>query len=64
MSQKPEYDRGYQDGVRAAVTWLHKRAKEMGDPHAQRVLDSAATNLGWDHSRRELPQAPADRPVP
>lgn len=51
MTQKPEYERGHQDGVRAAVTWLHKRADEMNDPHARAVLNSAATNLGWDHSR-------------
>jgi hypothetical protein len=34
-------------GVRRAVTWLHERAAEMNDPHAQQVLNSAATNLGW-----------------
>lgn len=35
-------------GVRWAITWLHERAREMNDGHAQQVLHSAATNLGWD----------------
>lgn len=47
MSNLPEYKRGYQDGIRVAVTWLHRRAKQMDDPHAVQVLNSAATNLGW-----------------
>lgn len=38
-------------GVRRAITWLHRRAQKMVDPHARIVLDSAATNLGWDLRR-------------
>jgi len=48
MSQMPPYKRGYRDGVRWTVTWLHARAAEMNDPHARAILNSAATNLGWD----------------
>lgn len=51
MTQIPNYDRGFRDGVRTAVTWLHNRAAEMNDPHAQAVLRSASTNLGWDNGR-------------
>ena len=38
----------FNNGIRRAITWLHDRAKEMNDPHAKAVLNSAATNLGWD----------------
>jgi hypothetical protein len=44
---------GRRDGIRFAITWLHKRAEEMNDPHAKLVLNSAATNLGWDLERTE-----------
>lgn len=50
--RKPEYDRGFRDGIRCAVTWLHGRAKEMNDPHAVAILNTAAFNLGADHSPR------------
>jgi len=33
-------------GVRAAIAWLHRRADKMNDPHATRVLNSAAFSLG------------------
>lgn len=33
-------------GVRRAIEWLHERAKEMNDPHAEQVLNSAAFSLG------------------
>lgn len=46
MSKMDEYARGKRDGVRAAVEWLHLRAKGMNDPHARRILDSAALHLG------------------
>lgn len=52
MGSIPEYQRGQQDGIRAAVTWLHERANEMNDPHAKVILNSAATNLGWAWSHR------------
>lgn len=41
-----EYERGHQDAIRAAVTWLHNEAKTMNDPHARRLLDGAAFGLG------------------
>lgn len=42
---------GRRDGIRFAVKWLAARAIEMNDPHAKTVLDSAATNLGWEGAR-------------
>lgn len=41
-----EYERGHQDAIRAAITWLHTEAKSMNDPHARRLLDGAAFALG------------------
>ena len=35
-------------GIRWAITWLHKRADQMNDPHARQVLNDAAFNLGND----------------
>ena len=49
MGVIPEYSRGFQDGVRKAITWLHYRAGTMRDPKATAIIDSAATNLGWEH---------------
>lgn len=46
MSRIPEYTRGQRDGIRWAITWLHSRAREMNDPHAKGVLNSAAFNMG------------------
>lgn len=37
---------GFRNGVRAAITWLHRRAVEMNDPHAKALLNSAAFDLG------------------
>lgn len=42
----PEYDRGFRDGMRFAVTWLHQQAREMNDPWAKTVLNTAAFGLG------------------
>ena len=50
MSQKPDYDRGWQDGIRWAVTWLHNQAAVMNDPHARSLYNGAAFNLGSDAS--------------
>ena len=50
MTSIPEYDRGFRDGIRAAVTWLHRRAEEMNDPHAKGLYNTAAFNLGTDFS--------------
>ena len=63
MSSLPDYDRGYRDGLRAAVTWLANRAGSMTDPHAQAVLNSAATNLGWDANRGKIPSTARARPA-
>lgn len=52
MTQKPDYERGFRDGIRSAVTWLHNLADEMNDPHARLVLNCAAFNLGSDASPR------------
>lgn len=51
MSKIPEYLRGHRDATRAAVTWLHRRAQSMNDPHAKAILDSAANDLGGEYSR-------------
>lgn len=36
----------FQRGVRTCIEWLHQRAREMNDPHAKAVLNSAAFSLG------------------
>ena len=41
-----EYERGHQDAVREAITWLHFEAQQMNDPNARRVLNYAAKGLG------------------
>lgn len=46
--QVPDHARGFRDGLRYAVTWLHERANEMNDPWAKAVLNTAAFNLGVD----------------
>lgn len=54
-----EYRRGYHDGLREAITWLHARAREMNDPHAKGILNTAAFHLGTDvaDERRNFPIA-------
>lgn len=47
MSQRPP-SADFERGVRACIAWLHERAREMNDPHAKAVLNSAAFNLGVD----------------
>ena len=47
--------RDLRPGVRFAVTWLHERAKEMNDPNAVAVLNSAAFHLGGEVSRLKPP---------
>ncbi len=58
----PDYDRGYRDATRAAVTWLHAEAQRMGDPNARAILNTAAYGLGVAHSRAG-PSLPADKPT-
>jgi hypothetical protein len=41
-----EYERGYNDAMRRAISWIHAEALQMNDPHARRVLDLAASSLG------------------
>ena len=45
MSSIPEYERGFRDGLKAAITALHHEASDMNDPSARRVLNSAAFSL-------------------
>lgn len=54
-----EYQRGYRDGLREAITWLHARAEEMNDPHAKAILNTAAFHLGVETAkkRRQRPIA-------
>lgn len=54
-----EYGRGYHDGLREAITWLHARAREMNDPHAKAILNTAAFHLGVEvaNERRKSPIA-------
>jgi hypothetical protein len=39
-------DRAFYKGIRACITRLHELAREMNDPHAKAVLNSAAFDLG------------------
>lgn len=48
MSQMDPYPRGRRDGIRWAITWLHKRAVEMNDRRAKAILNSAAFSMGVD----------------
>lgn len=40
------YEDGRRNGIKACIAWLHERANQMNDPHAQAVLNSAAFSLG------------------
>ncbi|WPL18964.1 hypothetical protein Thiowin_04064 [Thiorhodovibrio winogradskyi] len=54
-----DYRRGYHDGLRVAITWLHARAREMNDPHAKAILNTAAFHFGVEvaEMRRKFPIA-------
>ena len=56
-----EYRRGYHDGLREAIAWIHAQAEEMNDPHAKAVLNTEAFHLGVEtaEKRRRLPIAGA-----
>ena len=41
-----EARRNFDRGVRWAIKWLHEEAREMNDPHAKSVLNSAGFHLG------------------
>lgn len=45
-SRSADFRAGHRLALRAAITWLHEEAKQMNDPHAKRLLDSAAFGLG------------------
>ena len=47
----------YGPGIKLAVTWLHDRAREMNDPHAKAILNTAAFNLGVEYAQRMKPHA-------
>lgn len=38
----------FRNGIRAAITWLHERAKTMNDPKAKTILNTAAFHLGTE----------------
>lgn len=45
---------GFRDGLRFATTWLHERAREMNDPWAKAVLNTAAFNLGVEGKKSTI----------
>jgi hypothetical protein len=61
MSRKPEFDRGFREGYRWAIWWLHKRAREMNDPHAKTILNTAAFHMGVEG--KELRPVASKEPV-
>jgi hypothetical protein len=59
MSYSHDRMLGHRDGVRAAITWLHARAREMNDPSAKMVLNTAAFHMGVDLAQfREVARGP------
>lgn len=46
LDRSPDFRAGHRLALRAAVAWLHAEAEAMNDPHAKRILDSAAFRLG------------------
>ncbi len=46
---------GKRDGLRYAITWLHRRAKLMSDPNATAILNSAAFDLGLEIKEGHIP---------
>jgi hypothetical protein len=52
--EREQYRIGYRRGIRRAVAWLHERAKEMNDPHAVALLNTAGFNLGVDLNQGRL----------
>ena len=53
MTQIDDYPRGRKDGIQWAITWLHKRAKEMNDPKATAILNTAAFQMGQESHPKE-----------
>jgi hypothetical protein len=59
MSNDPSSRKlGKRDGIRYAITWLHRRAEEMNDQHAKAVLNSAAFYLGNEIREGHMPSVP------
>jgi hypothetical protein len=46
---------GKRDGLRYAITWLHRRAEGMNDPKATAILNSAAFDLGNEIREGHVP---------
>ena len=42
MTQIPEYERGYKDALKAAITALSSEADTMNEAHARGIWNSAA----------------------
>lgn len=54
---------GKRDGLRYAITWLHRRANSMNDSKAKAILNSAAFDLGIEIREGHAPPIP-DTPEP
>jgi len=61
MARSPQYEQGRRAGLKWAVTFIHRWAETMNDPHAKIVLDCAAFNLGWHRKYdRKMPKVIRD----
>ena len=49
-----EYERGFQNGMREAITWLHDEARRMDDPCAEQLLNSAGLSPGCHLNETDL----------
>jgi len=56
MTQVPDYQRGRNDGIQFAISWLHARAQTMNDPKAKCVLNSAGFHLGQNLHKVNAPK--------
>ena len=55
MQTLTEYKRGFRAGTRASVERIHEQARQMNDPRARDILNTAAFHLGQEAAReREL----------
>lgn len=48
MNRIPEYERGFRDAAKEAVTLLHTQAFAAQDPVVRKVLHTAALTVGND----------------
>lgn len=55
MSTSEDRKLGKRDGLRYTITWLHRRAEGMNDPHAKAILNSAAFDLGNEIREGHMP---------